>query len=120
MTDWPDNDETLDFSDLTEPIVDLIRQAYWLNSAHSTKKGLVWRGPSLPKSLAATCHPYDEALSAERLRYNDSEQGIDPLMVIVGIAVQLGIEQGRRMNASKVSLTQQIESLLEEVRRTSQ
>ena len=77
--------------------MDLIRQAYSLKRKAAIKKGLDWKGPSLPKSLRATCFEFHEKVSAESLRYDEEEQGRDPLEVIIAIAVQLGIEQGRRV-----------------------
>ncbi len=98
MTDWPKNDKTLSFWELTDPVVDLVRQAYFLDpNLTAVRGGLDWKGPSLPKALAAGCLPFDVAVNAENLRYDDEEQGRDPLTVIIGIAVQLGIEQGRRV-----------------------
>ena len=103
MADWPENDKVLSFWELTDPVVDLVRQAYSLRRKAAIKKGLDWKGPSLPKSLAASSFPFDEKVSAENLRYDEEEQGRDPLTVIIGIAVQLGIEQGRRISAAEMN-----------------
>ena len=102
MTDWPENDELMRFEDLSKPVEDLVRQAYSLRRKPAIKEGLGWKGPSLPESMAATCLDFAETISAEGLRYNDEEQGRDPLITIIGIAVQLGIEQGRRISSGEV------------------
>jgi hypothetical protein len=100
---WPENDAAAVFDTLTEPVADLVRQAYSLKRKAAIKKGLDWKGPSLPWSLRASCLPFEEKLNAENLRYDDEEQGRDPLEVIIGIAVQLGIEQGRRISAEPIA-----------------
>jgi len=52
----------------------------------------------------ASCFHANETLSAEHLRFIKEDQGRDALDEIIGIAVQLGIEQGRRLNnANKIS-----------------
>lgn len=38
-----------------------------------------------------------ERLTAEQLRYDELDQGRDAATVILGLAVQLGVEQGRRI-----------------------
>jgi hypothetical protein len=53
--------------------------------------------------MGATYFTFDERVSAEQLRYDDEEQGRDPLEVIIGIAIQLGIEQGRRVEAEPIA-----------------
>ena len=96
MADWPEDDKIAQFPDLCDPVVDLVRQAYSLKRKPAIKKGLDWKGPSLPKSMRATCFEFQEKLNAENLRYDDEEQGRDPITIIISIAIQLGIEQGRR------------------------
>lgn len=42
-----------------------------------------------------------DALTSESLEYNLTNQGRDVVDVILGLAVQLGIEQGRRLFAGR-------------------
>jgi hypothetical protein len=104
MADWPDDDASAVFSDLCDPVIDLVRQAYSLRRKAAIKKGLDWKGPSLPRNMRATCFEFHEKVNAEMLRYDDEEQGRDPLAVIIAIAVQLGIEQGRRIQVAELQL----------------
>ena len=94
MAEWPENNEIARFPDLVEPVVDAIKQVYRLR--FKGYKDLTWRGPSLPESMAAGCHQYDEKFKAHNLKYGCQDQGRSPLEEIVAAAIQLGIEQGRR------------------------
>ena len=119
MSDWPKNNETARFSDLTGPVVNLVRQAYSLKlNAPTFTHGLKWRGPSLPESMGATCLEFSDAVSAEQLRHDTADQGRDPLEVIVGIAVQLGIEQGRRLGLERKIKSSYRERLTEILKET--
>lgn len=98
MTDWPENDAPVGFDELTGPVMKVIREYYDL-----TPSGLfpTWEGLPLPTEMRATCLGYEETLTGEYLEYAEKEQGRSPLETMLGIAVQLGIEQGRRIEASK-------------------
>ncbi len=96
MTNWPKDDKHVSFCKLTEPVCKAIRKAYKLTPRNYGDK-IKWTGFVLPERIAATCLPYDEVLTREQLEYSEQDQGRDPLEEIVGIAVQLGIEQGRRL-----------------------
>ena len=99
-------DEPYSFDELTEPVCKAIRALYRLtpwNNGDSIK----WTGPELGKRMKAHSLEFDELLTRESLEWNDEDQGRDPLMVVVGIAIQLGIEQGRRLyrKDQEVSMT---------------
>jgi len=96
MTNWPKNDKHMSFENLTKPVWRAIRKAYKLTSK-DYGESIKWTGPKLPKSMGATCLSYDELLTRENLEYSEQDQGRDPLEELIGIAVQLGIEQGRRL-----------------------
>ena len=112
---WAKNDKAMDFEDLTAPVVNAIRQAFKLERK-DRDKDLKWRGPPLPKSLGPRHFPFDEKLTAKRLRQDEDEQNRDALEVLVGVAVQLGIEQGRRIFKAEWEYESNLESLLEDVR----
>jgi hypothetical protein len=97
MENWPKDNETVSFWNLTGPVCFAIRQAYELVPKDYGKK-IVWSGLTLPKNMKVTSLEFDERLIRKQLEYEEEDQGRDPLEVIVGIAVQLGIEQGRRLN----------------------
>ncbi len=107
MAEWPEDDKVARFIDLTNPVRDLVKQAYSLKRKPAIKKGLDWKGPPLPESLHATALEFSDKVSAENLRYDDEEQGRDPMIIIIGIAVQLGIEQGRRISAKELREAQE-------------
>ena len=97
MTDWPSSDGILSFEDLTNPICEAIRTIYTLKK--HDYGDIKWTGPALPKFLAVTCLTFDERLTKAMLDYDAEDQGREPLEVLVGMAVQLGMEQERRMKA---------------------
>lgn len=93
MKTWPDQSKTVQFTDLTDPICEAIRFAYDLKRKHQNKD-IPYKGYDIGKVTG--CYQPDENLTQESLEYQDENQDRDALQVIVGIAVQLGIEQGRR------------------------
>lgn len=94
MKEWPADNKIVNFSELTEPITKAIRHAYALKRL--PLKDIPWTGYRLGKRERATSFEHEEHLTAQNLEYSDTEQGRDALEEIVGIAVRLGIEQGRR------------------------
>lgn len=96
MTKWPKDDKRMSFEELTFPVYKAIRKAYKLSPKDYGDR-INWTGPELPKSMGASCLTYDKLLTRENLEYSEQDQGRDPLEEIVGVAVQLGIEQGRRI-----------------------
>jgi hypothetical protein len=100
---WPENDEPLEFDAITDPIIKAIRYAYKMERRNGGKD-IPWTGPNIGKDSAHVCLGPFEALNAARLAYNEEDQGRDALKVIIGLAMQIGIEQGRRitMNSSEI------------------
>ena len=92
---WPNNGQTVSFQDMVKPIVDAISFAYQLQRQNKSTD-IPWSGLDIGNDLKATCFNPDERLSAEQLNYSNEDQGRTALEEIVGIAVQLGMEQGRR------------------------
>lgn len=90
MKPWPEDDKPAEFSDIANPLVNAIRFAYWLERQNEDID-IPYDGLNIGKDCAATCLPANEVLSAKRL------EGYDPLEQIIMLAVQLGIEQGRRI-----------------------
>ncbi len=93
---WPKGGKTVSFHEITEPIMNALRFAYSLHRKNE-EKDIPWEGLDIGESQKATCFVPDENLSADSLAFQLEDQGRTPLEVIVGIAVQLGIEQGRRV-----------------------
>ena len=101
IKDWPDNGKPADFGELAESVYPAITFAYRLERINEGQ-AIPWKGHTIGKEDLATCFAPDEQLSAENLRYDEEDQGRDALQVLIGIAMQLGIEQGRRMTRQKV------------------
>ncbi len=97
------------FTDLTDAVIKAIRTAYNLRRKNK-EKDIAWTGPQFDKDnfsdhLAACCFSPEHKLTAENLRYSEEDQGRDALEEIVGVAVQLGIEQGIRMMSKRLNQT---------------
>ena len=96
-----DHTKTWYFDDLCDATRDAILQAYRVQRRKRCK-GVKWEGPSLTSlSLLVGGLSIEEALSEEMLKYDEENQGRDPLDVIIGVAIRLGIEQGFRMIADR-------------------
>ena len=92
---WP-KEGPVPFRDLATPICDGIRFAYKL-SRRNLGRSIPWVGYNIGDRALVRSFPPHEMLRRSQLHYYDTEQGRDALEVLIGIAVQLGIEQGRRM-----------------------
>lgn len=95
MKKWPKNGETVRFSDLVAQVKRVILFAYKVERKNEGKP-IPWKGYNIgEESLVSSLTP-EEALTAKQLKYDLESQGRDALDVILGIGIQLGIEQGRR------------------------
>ena len=70
-----------------------------------------WTGPPLGKRERATCLTPIERLQNESLQWDLEDQGRDKLDALIALAIQLGIEQGRRCLRSEESVFIEIEKL---------
>lgn len=98
---WPKDGSPASFSDLTEPIRKIVRHCYSIQRKNKNKD-VDWKGLELPECMSATCLTFDEKLKADNLKYEKEDQGRSAMDVIISIAVQLGIEQGRRMYKQEI------------------
>src|SRR4051812_39074396 len=93
---WPEDRNTpADFEEIVKPLIAVAREAYTLTPRNE--------GTDLPYDGFGR-DPYDadpawNNFSAESLAY-DEERDRDPLAVIIGLAVQIGVEQGQRIARS--------------------
>lgn len=99
---WPKDNKYASFRDLCKPISEAIRFCYKLER-HNEGKDCPWTGLPLIQS-AGYGMSGEEALSAERLKYDLEEQGRDALHMIIGIALKAGMEQGRRILCDKIKM----------------
>lgn len=93
---WPKDGKHASFHEITGPIVKAIQFIYKLKRRNQ-EKDVPWKGLDIGESLKATCFVPDENLTADSLAYQLENQGRSPLEVIIGLAVQLGMEQGKRV-----------------------
>lgn len=116
--EWPAEGKTAYFDDLVQPILKAIRFAY-RTTRKNENKDIKWTGlPLTLTSILAGCPQIEDHLTAESLDYDKNDQGRSALEVLVGCAVQLGIEQGTRMererNRTALMLLRSVSSLLED------
>ena len=122
MKEWPKDGTCVMFSDLAGPLRKVLRFGYILKRKNGNKD-IPWDGYNIGKKELSTCLNPEEALTAESLAFAKEDQGCDLLDAIITIAIQLGIEQGRRMerketkernslkNMTEMMLFEQIEQL---------
>lgn len=96
MIEWPKDGSTVCFEDLTAHLVLAVQHCYKLER-QNRDLDVPYKGYRIGNKERATCLSPDHQLSAEQLRYSEEEQGRDALTEILGLAVRLGIEQGRRL-----------------------
>ena len=99
MVKWPKDNEPVSFEYITEPIVDAIQFAYEMKRVNKDKD-IPYNGLDVGRKEAATCLRAYDQLSSYNLACSHEEQGRTALEEIVGLAVRLGIEQGRRIEQS--------------------
>ena len=99
---WPEKDKTVGFYEIAEPIIKALKFAYRLRRKN-LRKDIPWNGLDIGEELKASNFSPDSTLSHESLRFNQEDQGRNALEVIIGIAVQLGIEQGRRIEVERAN-----------------
>ena len=109
---WPDDEGAATFSDLCDSVRDALEFAYDLKRKNAGKT-IPWNG--LPTMQEAGT---DFLLDSENLRYSEEDQGRDALDVIIGIAVQLGIEQGRRISKERLRVVEVVDRLLRKTENT--
>jgi len=115
MIEWPkDRNEIASFEDLTAPIVRALAIAIGRRMVHIVGDGpngskfdcgncsaamtdIDYDGYNIGEDALACCHDPETRLKADNLRYEFEGQGRNPVDVIVSLAIQVGIEQGRRI-----------------------
>ncbi len=99
---WPkDPKQTVRFADLAEPVHKAISFAYTLKRKNHGKD-VPWSGFDIGESMKACCLSPHEALTKDNLAYDKNNQDRDPMNILIGIAIQIGIEQGRRIQLEEI------------------
>lgn len=93
---WPADDEPASFEDITRPLARAVRFAYNLKRKNRDKD-IPWTGLDVGPGVEHVSFGAAKKLAASNLKYSEEEQGRDALEELLGLAVQLGIEQGRRI-----------------------
>lgn len=89
---WPANDKPADFEDMAKPIERVFRQAVGLKKM---SRPLTYNGLDIGKS-SANAIDFNNAIDPTNLQLS-AEQGRDTLSVLIEKTIQVGIEQGRRI-----------------------
>jgi len=100
MKKWPDKNKPIRFSDAIKHVRRLVGQGYDL-VRKNRDQDLIYEGYNIGWRELTGCLEPPERFKAEYLRYSEEEQGRDLMDEILGLAFQLGIEQGRRMQRDK-------------------
>lgn len=112
---WPKSG-TLPFDDLSDAVLKAINELYTLK--RKTPKDIKWTGPPLEESiLTSVCIQPENVLTIDMLEYEENDQGRKPIEVLIGIAIQLGIEQGIRIQKAKYFQDKKISELMTKMNR---
>jgi len=104
MEKWPKDGSEVSFSKIIDPVREAILFAYDINRKNKNRS-IPWAGLDIGKDERATSFSPNERLRLKNLKYSENDQGRDALDEILGIAIQLGIEQGRRAFKNSVEYT---------------
>lgn len=89
-------DAPYSYADLADPVRKALKFAYKMRRQNKGQD-IPWDGPPIGELQAANCLDFAHNLSAEALEYAEEDQGRDALEEIIGVALRLGMEQGRRI-----------------------
>jgi hypothetical protein len=92
--DWPKDGSPAKYADIIEPLMEAFKVGATWRIKAPADRDIPWAG--LPITRTANILTPDERLSAGGRKY-DSDKGRSFLCVMFEIAVQLGIEQGMRL-----------------------
>jgi len=109
--DWPtEGDKVIPFYLLADAVRKAFDFTFKLEDI-APDSDIPWTGPPLGKRERATCLSPIEHLKAETLAWELDDQGRDKLSALICLAIQIGIEQGRRCLRSEESVFIEIEKL---------
>ncbi len=111
--DWPkEEDKTIPFYLLSGAIRKAFDYTFKLKDI-APDSDIPWTGPPLGKRERATCLTPIERLKHKNLEYELEDQGRDKLDALIALAIQLGIEQGRRCLRDEESIWIEIKKMKE-------
>jgi hypothetical protein len=68
----------------------------------NASRSIPWTGYDVGEDTKVGCFSPHEALAKNNLAFQEEDQGRDALDALIQIAIQLGIEQGRRLERADV------------------
>ena len=92
---WPDNAKPADYDDMHRPLREAFEFCYDL-TRKNIDKDMPWAGLPQGRSCSAACFDHHESLTVDSLAFELDDQGRDALDVLIRVAIQVGLEQGRR------------------------
>lgn len=95
MKKWPKKNKTVMFSELADSVRGAIEFTYKFER-QNMHRNVPWSGYDIGEDVKAGCTGPEDSLKKNSLAWELDDQGRDALDVIIRIALQLGIEQGRR------------------------
>jgi hypothetical protein len=97
---WASNDKPARFDQLSDALVALMSELYPEVDFEDAKPDPTWRGPSLGMREAAIAVDPEKRFSKDYLEWLLESQNRTALGAVIDLALQLGIEQGRRLETS--------------------
>ena len=111
--DWPtEEDKTIPFYLLAGAVRKAFDYTFKMKDI-APDSDIPWSGPQLGKHERATCLTPIEKLKNENLQYELEDQGRDKLDALISLAIQIGIEQGRRCLRSEEKIWLDIKNIKE-------
>lgn len=93
--DWPANNKMADFGSIANPLREALQIA--IDKGNKVyEEGIEWTGLKQGSINRSIVFQPSMALHSINLKYSNEEQNRDVFTEILNIAIQLGIEQGRR------------------------
>ena len=98
---WDKKGNTASFNDIAAPLCKIFKEAME-KGADVYKDGLVWEGFDIGETMKHIALSPDQRFTPENLLHSKIEQGRDVFDEIITLAIQLGIEQGRRAKLREI------------------
>ncbi len=115
-TQWPKDEAAyVLFSDLVDPLRHVVNFAYVLQRQNEGVD-IPWVGYDIGNREKATCITPDELFTVDCMKFQDEDQGRDVMDLVLTLAVQLGIEQGRRVERQRADEWSRIDRLTERLK----
>ena len=92
---WPKDGSAVGFNNLSDPLCELLKEAI-RKGDEVYKGGLIYKGFDLGETLKMSNHSPKEIFLPENLLSNKINKSITVFDEIIFLAIQMGIEQGRR------------------------